>query len=151
MSHPKGYAEWSYSPSHHIDNCTWLSRIITIRVFGCSAHPAFRLPNTEYRTVSPFLNVEAWAFQPNIENNANGWSLKNNVDSCHWISEPYIFWTYQLVSSLPCRIMQLSMFLSLWPKCFSIQCLLTISSYQFFAPVVSRMYYSKLIRRIPMW
>ena len=64
------YADWTYSPSHRVDHCAWLSRVITIRAFGCSARPAFRLPNTEYRTVSPFLNVEAWAFQPKIENSA---------------------------------------------------------------------------------
>lgn len=62
------YADWTYSPSHRVDHCAWLSRVITIHAFGCSARPAFRLPNTEYRTVSPFLNVEAWAFQPKIEN-----------------------------------------------------------------------------------
>ena len=70
------YADWTYSPSHPIDHCAWLSRVITIHAFGCSARPAFRLPNTEYRTVSPFLNVEAWAFQPKIENSGHAFATK---------------------------------------------------------------------------
>ena len=31
--HPMDYADWTYSPSHRVDHCAWLSRVITIHAF----------------------------------------------------------------------------------------------------------------------